>query len=57
MNNNDRRLQRNFEMIFKKAEIDQRLEAERKREAEKKCQNDNGTPTTKKPGTKPPGLG
>ena len=45
MNNNDRRLQRNFEMIFKKAEIDQRLEAERKREAEKKCQNDNGTPT------------
>ena len=60
MNNFDRHFQQRLELIFKKAEYDKMQEVRRQRqqEAAKKCQNDNeGTPTTKKPGTKKPGLG
>lgn len=48
MNSFDRQFQQRLEMIFKKAEIDQRLEAERKaaREAQ---QANNNTPKPKGP--------
>ena len=61
MNNFDRHFQQRLELIFKKAEYDKMQEVRRQRqqeEAAKKCDNDNqGTPTTKKPGFKKPGLG
>jgi len=61
MNSFDRQFQQRLELIFKKAEYDKMQEIRRQRqqeEAAKKCGNDNASaPTTKKAGTKKPGLG
>lgn len=50
MNNFDRQFQQRLEFIFKKAEIDKRVEAERarEREAKQKCNNDNANKQTPK---------
>ncbi|HRJ66631.1 MAG TPA: hypothetical protein PLW48_05795 [Alphaproteobacteria bacterium] len=55
MNSFDRQFQQRLEFIFKKAEIDQRVEAERKAAREAQNQNDSSAakPCPKKDAPKP----
>ncbi len=53
MNSFDRQFQQRLELIFKKAEIDQRVEAERKAAREAQNQNDSSKPCNKKDAPKP----